>query len=692
MGISIETLAAAKKFTSETVLGGGAVVGKNVTISSITPIDGGNRITFSYTLDNGTTKTSTLDVMNGKDGKNGSGSSAGEENVIESIKVNGIAQTVAEDKSVDITVPTVDVDKNYVDGEVSSLKEDIVDIENLVAIKSPNLFDPSKLVNKSISDTGTLQTNANAYALLNIPITYGQSIVFNGFANYTDIWYGYVYNSNDKLISRFGLANYDSSYSGDASWGHYGNKYTAVEEAKYFNIYTIKTAVELGSNYQLEYGDTLSAYKPYGTLSFKYADEINEIQEKQNKLIAGKGISIDKNIISCTIESNKNDITYFCESKLINDTYGNLPEITNPTSLLFAENNVVNKDAIFLFGNHKIKAENNYFIISQDKSYSITSKSGSLEIAFEYDGISFEIGNRGLAKFRFRVDEGNGWKYLNEIPLSVSTQNGYRTYTQIRFLSAKHRKIVIETTDTVWCLRYDANYQVSPLTFDRPLALFVGSSITEGSAAGEFPNASYGAVCCRKMGWEYVNIGVGSRGMVTSFESKPSILESLTDITQFVNANYIFIGGSINDSGATDKLPTLQSGIEKIVDSVRTSLPNSTIILLGTWSPQPDSNNSAHISTNNIVKTVALNKNCAFIDSMNAIVYDKNGNVVQNGTTWVTGTFTHASGDDEMSIIGNCARIYNHENGNVDHTHPGRIGHYYIGMRLASACRALKLN
>lgn len=183
MGISIETLVAAKKFTSETVLGGGAVVGKNITISSITPIDGGNRITFSYTLDNGTTKTSTLDVMNGvngkdgkdgqngakgnpgqngqdgigiskiektkteglvdtyvitfsddstfqytvtngKDGKNGTGSSTGEENVIESIKVNGVAQTVAEDKSVDITVPTVDVDKNYVDTELDKYVTD----------------------------------------------------------------------------------------------------------------------------------------------------------------------------------------------------------------------------------------------------------------------------------------------------------------------------------------------------------------------------------------------------------------------------------------------------------------------------------------------------------------------------------------------------------------------------------------
>lgn len=196
--ISVETLAASKKFTSESLLGGGAVVGKNVTISSITPIDGGNRITFSYTLDDGTVKTSTLDVMNGvngidgkdgkngakgakgdpgqngqdgtngqdgigiskiekvkteglidtyvitfsddstfeytvtngKDGKDGSGSSTGEENVIESIKVNGVAQTVSEDKSVDITVPTVDVDKNYVDTELAK-KANISDIPSL---------------------------------------------------------------------------------------------------------------------------------------------------------------------------------------------------------------------------------------------------------------------------------------------------------------------------------------------------------------------------------------------------------------------------------------------------------------------------------------------------------------------------------------------------------------------------------
>lgn len=76
-----------------------------------------------------TTADGTFTTPNLK-GKDGSGSSTGEENIIESIKVNGVAQTVAEDKSVDITVPTVDVDKNYVDTELAK-KANTSDIPSL---------------------------------------------------------------------------------------------------------------------------------------------------------------------------------------------------------------------------------------------------------------------------------------------------------------------------------------------------------------------------------------------------------------------------------------------------------------------------------------------------------------------------------------------------------------------------------
>ena len=122
--------ALSKKYTKESLLGGGAVVGKNVTVSSITPIDGGNRVTFSYTLDDGTVKTSAMDVMDGNgvakvekiktvdlvdtyrmtfdDGStfdyevtNGDSSLGGK---IDTVKVNGVELPVV-DKAVDIEIP-----------------------------------------------------------------------------------------------------------------------------------------------------------------------------------------------------------------------------------------------------------------------------------------------------------------------------------------------------------------------------------------------------------------------------------------------------------------------------------------------------------------------------------------------------------------------------------------------------------
>lgn len=66
-----EAYGGAIAYINASLLGGGAVVGKNVVIQSITPIDGGNRVTFGYTLDDGTPQTSYMDVMDGKDGKQG---------------------------------------------------------------------------------------------------------------------------------------------------------------------------------------------------------------------------------------------------------------------------------------------------------------------------------------------------------------------------------------------------------------------------------------------------------------------------------------------------------------------------------------------------------------------------------------------------------------------------------------------
>lgn len=64
-----QTLAVVKGYVDELVKGAGAIAGKNSTIQSITPIDGGNNVTFGWTLDDGTAKTQTMFVADGVDGK-----------------------------------------------------------------------------------------------------------------------------------------------------------------------------------------------------------------------------------------------------------------------------------------------------------------------------------------------------------------------------------------------------------------------------------------------------------------------------------------------------------------------------------------------------------------------------------------------------------------------------------------------
>jgi len=61
----MQAIAVANTYTDETVAGGGAIKGKNCTIQSIEPVSVGNKITFLWTLDDGTEKTQSLIVTDG---------------------------------------------------------------------------------------------------------------------------------------------------------------------------------------------------------------------------------------------------------------------------------------------------------------------------------------------------------------------------------------------------------------------------------------------------------------------------------------------------------------------------------------------------------------------------------------------------------------------------------------------------
>jgi len=85
-----QAYALSKTYTDATVEGGGALKGKNCTISSITDITGGHRVTFQWTLDNGTVQTDTMDVIDGVDGTNGTNGTNGVDGVSPEITITDI--------------------------------------------------------------------------------------------------------------------------------------------------------------------------------------------------------------------------------------------------------------------------------------------------------------------------------------------------------------------------------------------------------------------------------------------------------------------------------------------------------------------------------------------------------------------------------------------------------------------------
>lgn len=66
MSVDVETLALARKYVRDTAAGLGAVKGAPTTIKTINPVDGGNEIVFEWFGTDGTVKTSSLIVKDGK--------------------------------------------------------------------------------------------------------------------------------------------------------------------------------------------------------------------------------------------------------------------------------------------------------------------------------------------------------------------------------------------------------------------------------------------------------------------------------------------------------------------------------------------------------------------------------------------------------------------------------------------------
>lgn len=124
MALDIVTLQLAKKYTDAEVSGGGAIKGKNCVVSDISSITGGNRVTFQWTLDNGTVQTGTMDVKDGADGQDGSKGDTG-------LGIKAVAVSASNHLIV-----TYDDDTTEDAGEITNITTNIahisdIDLDNL---------------------------------------------------------------------------------------------------------------------------------------------------------------------------------------------------------------------------------------------------------------------------------------------------------------------------------------------------------------------------------------------------------------------------------------------------------------------------------------------------------------------------------------------------------------------------------
>lgn len=436
-------------------------------------------------------------------------------------------------------------------------------------------------------------------------------------------------------------------------------------------------------------------FEPYKKAIFE--KEKVDIPYKQDNLIEGIGIEIKNNIISViqdgnSIEDEKISLIgypsvykgiYELESRKAAENYPTIPNIENPKEILFVKNGSINQESVPLFCGHRTAIDQVSYIYSIDKTVNNTgTRGGILPMRFKFNGDAIEIGHRGMLSLNIIFKEDNKWYLLSEKAIKIETKNGFRSYTIVKFQEAKEREFYVLNNSLLYSLRYEDTFILESVNNTKEFAIFAGSSITEASAGGEFTPMGWASVCAWMLGTECINIGVGQRGMVTDTTDRPSIAKAITDITYFTKAKYVFIGGAINDKYNDE----YKGKVQAFISTLKSEMPNAIIVMLGEYTPQPDSNTpgNTHELRNQVMKEVALEENIPFVDMLNYESYNQLQTLIIKDTQWITGTFVSSS-NDEMKKIGNCAILYNHENGSIDHTHPGRIGHKYIGTRVANA-------
>lgn len=126
-----------KKWVSNKISNIGSTNGKNVQVSKIEPIIGGNKVTFTYFLDDGTPQNSYLEVMNGEKGASVISATVDENGILSFTLSNGeniSAGTITIDGS------KINLENYYTKSECDEKFVQILELDNLIEKKIEENF------------------------------------------------------------------------------------------------------------------------------------------------------------------------------------------------------------------------------------------------------------------------------------------------------------------------------------------------------------------------------------------------------------------------------------------------------------------------------------------------------------------------------------------------------------------------
>ena len=313
------------------------------------------------------------------------------------------------------------------------------------------------------------------------------------------------------------------------------------------------------------------------------------------------------------------------ETKLLEERDTSL--IDNPTTI----SSVIDGNANMFFNYFRspMALKNNYFITSSSTDYAKNGRGGFNRIGFSTDAPAFDIFIYGIMRYRLLVNEGDGWKYINsKNPVNIGTNDGSFRWVNFNFKTSLIRQFILETNDPFGGVRYNQNYSIFPLVENsKPLTVWTGSSITEGSAVTNFQGMSFAALTSNKLGMNWIDVGVGATGYLQTVaeNGRKKLRDRFSTDVYPLKPDLLIIEGGINDFSFP--IEDIKTEVQSCINDVKTNISNTYLVLIGVYFPSGSGYSTAD-DINTAIREIASLNNIPFIDLLKGEIIGTDGTVL----------------------------------------------------------------